>query len=231
MNFKFKYLAIVLGLVVISCGGDDDGSPSGGGGTDFGQNPTAEYTATLTTSFSEMAFPEEYPNNPSFGTVVAIIHAPELTVFQNGQLASEGVASYAASGDVDGLASFISASLGEENEGQFIIQTEGSANAVGEKTFTLTFTPERTRVTFLAKLNPGPDWFIGASSLDIVDGNDLRDDVEMDLSLLDAGVRAGSTYSSSSDPESNTISVSSDVPYANGAPLSGAIGNFKIVRN
>ena len=234
VNSNLRHLAAVLvAIIVLGCGGDDDGSPnsSNGNNGNSGLNPTAEYTVTFSTEFSEEEYPEDYPNNASFGTIVAIIHSPELSIYEVGQLASDGFASYVASGDVDGLASFLSSQGGEQNEGQFVIQTEGSIDAVGTKTFTLTFTPERTRVTFLAKLNPSPDWFLGASSLDIVDGIELKNEVTSDLILLDGGTRSGTTYDVSTTAESNNIGFASDAPFANGSPFSNTIGSFEMTRN
>ena len=232
MKFKFKYaFVIVLSMVILSCG-DDDGSPAGepDSGTDFEGNATAEYTLSFETSFSEEMFPEEYPSNPSFGPVVAIIHSPNINVFQTGSVANDGLAAYAESGDVDALVTALESQQGQ-SEGLFLIQTASNASAVGTSSFDITFTPTRTRVTFLAKLNPSPDWFVGAASLDIVDGNTLKEEIQTGLVLLDAGTKAGETYESSSVSENNTIGICVDAPYAGDGPFVESLGNLTIARN
>jgi len=232
MKFKFKYALIVLSMVILSCGSDDDGSPATtvDNGTDFEGNATAEYTLTFDTSFSEADFPEEYPSNPSFGPVIAIVHSPSINVFQSGNVASDGLAAYVETGDVDALASELTGQEGD-SEGLFFIQTASNASAVGTSSFDIAFTPTRTRVTFLAKLNPSPDWFLGAASLDIVDGNTLKDEIQANLVLLDGGTKVGETYESSSVSENNTIGVCEDVPYADGGVFVESLGNLTISRN
>lgn len=235
MKIRLIPIILIIALLLTACGDDDSGTPPGvittndNGG--FMQNISASYTVNLTTLFSEEMFPEEYPSNASFGTIVAIIHSPELTIFENGELASEGMSTYAETGDTQGLASFISTELGAENEGQFVIQTEGSIDPTATTTFDINFTPTRTNVTILAKLNPSPDWFIGLSSFSIVDGNELIEEADFNLILLDAGSKAGMTYSSSDIDENAVIAGSNDAPFSNNDPFLPQIATLSISRN
>lgn len=226
---------LLLSLISIACGEDDnDNAPTGGGIiTDGGfiDDASATYTVDLTTLFSEDMFPEDYPAGANFGAVVAVIHSPNIDIFETGEIASEGMAAYAENGDAGALSSFISSDLGEENEGQFFLQTEGTVDASGSISFDVTFTPARTSLTLIAKLNPSPDWFIGISSFDIVSDNDLIDDADFNLILLDAGSKAGTTYSSSDMNENAVIGGSSDAPFANGAPILPGIASVVITRN
>ena len=227
---KFIRFAIVLffGITLVNCGGDDDGSPQPNPNP---ENPpvTATYTATLTTVFTEEDFPQDYPDDASFGTIVVITHAPEIDIFSTGQMASAGLEAYIESGDVETFRSFISDQVGEQNEGLFVLSTDGTVEAAASKTIDLTVTPERTRITILANLSPSPDWFIGLDSFDIVDGNALITDETVSLNLLDGGTSTGDTYNASGTDENATISVLTGAPISDG-PFSPEIASIRIQR-
>lgn len=213
-NF-IKVLVMSVSLL-ISCG-DDDGSPAstvGGGGSDL--VASAGYTLTFETTFTEETYPTDYPDNATFGPIIAIVHTPEVTVYQNGQLASDGLRAYAEDGDVGALASFLTAELGEEGDSLFSITTEAASSAVSTTTINVTATPTRTRITFLAKLNPSPDWFVGISSFDITDGINLIELEEFDLVPIDAGTDAGTTYNADNEVESSPIANYEGAPFGQG---------------
>ncbi len=227
--FKTLFLSVFL---VTSCGSDDDGSPSGGGGgTDIFANTNASYTLDFESTFSEDMYPVDYPDNPTFGTVLVITHGPEISVFEMGQLATEGLQAYAEDGDVDGLASFLNQEAGMENEGSFSITTIPAIGPVASASIDVTITPTRSRITFLAKLNPSPDWFVGVSSFDVIDGNELIDEATFVLRPIDAGTAAGNTYEAMDMPESVNISTYVGLPFADGPFTAGEIGNLNISRD
>lgn len=232
MKNIFKAL-FVSAFVLMSCGDDDDGSPAtGGGGDDLfsDANASADYTLTFETIFTEDQFPTDYPDNASFGPLVVITHAPEVSVYELGQAASDGLQAYAEDGDVNALATFISTELGEENEGSFSITT---APAIGPSAITpidVTVTPSRTRITFLAKLNPSPDWFVGLSSYDIVDGNELVDQATFNLQVIDAGTAGGDTYEAPPEVESANVMTYQGSPFGDG-PFVSSVAMLTVNRN
>lgn len=230
MKFRLIQTVIALSLLLTACGGDDDGSPTTGG--DDGEEPiTASYTATITTEFTEENFPQDYPNNASFGPLVVITHAADIDIYSIGEFASDGFKAYVENGDVDALGSFIAGQVGEENEGRFNISTSGTLGVNETADIALTFTPTLTRVTIISNLNPSPDWFIGIDSFDIVDGDELVDEANFSLTLLDAGSRAGTSYNSSDTIENSTIGNSDDAPFSNGEPFLPQIAFLNITRN
>ncbi|WP_299678132.1 spondin domain-containing protein [uncultured Dokdonia sp.] len=232
MNKLFKLSYLIILSFFISCGSDDDGGPTGGGPTGPGlPEASASYTIELTTNFNQTDNPQDYPTNASFGTIVAIAHAPEVSVYSLGQLASDGMALYAESGDVDGLAAFISTSLGEEGDGLFSITTAGMVGPESSASTSVTVTPTRTRITVLARLNPSPDWFLGVSSFNVVNGDELIDLEEMELRPIDAGVILGDTYEANDGDENAAISIYDGAPFGNGNPLTEPLANLVIERD
>jgi hypothetical protein len=224
----------ISAFVLMSCGGDDEGSPStgGGGGDDFlsDANASADYSLTFETIFTEDMFPTDYPANASFGPIVAITHAPDLSVYQLGQLASDGLKAYAEDGDVNALATFLSAEAGPDNEGSFSITTAPAVGPSTTSTIDVTVTPTRTRITFLAKLNPSPDWFVGFSSFDIVDGTNLVDEETFTLQPLDAGTAGGDTYEAPAEVENANVATYQGSPFGAG-PFASNIAVITVSRD
>ena len=231
MNKLCKLSYLIVFSFLISCGGDDDGGPDVGGPTGPGlPEASASYDLTFTTNFTEANNPQDYPTNASFGTIIAITHAPEVSVFTIGQLASQGMALYAQSGDVEGLSSFISTSLGEEGDGLFSVVTAGMAGPQATTSTSISITPTRTRITFLARMNPSPDWFLGVSSFNVVNGETLIDIEEIELRPLDAGVILGDTYEANDGVENAAIILYDGAPFGNGNPLTEPVANLTIER-
>lgn len=230
-NVFFKILCLSA-FIFYGCGGDDDGSPmvSGGGGDDFFDTASADYSLNFQTMFTEESFPTDYPSNPTFGTIVAITHAPEVSVYAIGSAASAGLKVYAEDGDVNALASFISDAVGEENEGSFAIVTSPSIEASASTNIDLTVTPSRSRITFLAKLNPSPDWFVGVSSFNVINGNELINEETFNLAPLDAGTASGDTYNAPDGDESANVSLYQGSPFGDG-PFSSNLATLTITRN
>jgi len=222
---------LVVALILVGCGGDDEGSPSGGGIIDDGSlNGTASYSLTFETEFTEDAFPTDYPSNATFGPILVITHSPDISIFQIGQSASDGLKAYVEDGDVGALAAFISAEVGEQNEGLFSISTTPSAGPSTSTTIDVTVTEARTRITLLARLDPSPDWFVGLSSFNVIDGNELVDSAMVNLAPLDAGTALGDTYEAPTEPENANISTYQGLPFADG-PFAGNIASLVIERN
>lgn len=230
MNRLFKLSYLLVFSFIVSCGSDDDGGPDGGPTGPGLPEASASYNLEFTTNFTEENNPQDYPVNASFGTIIAITHAPEVSVFAIGQAASEGMALYAQSGDVEGLSTFISTSLGESGDGLFSIVTSGVTGAQATTNTSVIITPTRTRITFLARINPSPDWFLGVSSFNVVDGETLIDMENIELRPIDAGVVLGDTYEANDGEENATISVYNGAPFGDGNALSEAIGALIIER-
>lgn len=226
----FTVLALVL---FVSCGSDDEGSPVGGGGDDDGgPTPSATYEITFTPNFTADTHPTDYPANASFGPILAIAHAPDVSVFKLGQAASDAFKGFAEDGDADALATALTTGV----DGMEVTTTVVSGGNTGPTTpdaLSINVTPTNTRITFIAKLNPSPDWFVGVDSFNVVasDGVSLVDQEEFSLSAMDAGTDSGATYDSPNDPTTGgTIRVINDAPFGNGG-LVAALGSVTFERS
>lgn len=222
-----KLFALILSLVIFACSKDDDSSNdnSGNGG---GIEAQATYRITFTTNFTATTHPTDYPENASFGKVFLAAHSPGSSIFNIGSSASEGLKSYAETGDLSGLVSEHSG--GEDNTLMTIITGDSNVGTNTSVSFTLNVTPTTTRISFLSKITPSPDWFVGVSSFDLANGNDLVASESVKLFPLDAGSDAGTTYDSPDSPEPGGISQIEGLPFSSGSIQSTLLGTLNIER-
>ena len=224
----FTVLTVVL---FVSCGGDDEGSPAVGGGDDGGPTASATYEVTFTPNFTAETHPTDYPSNAMFGPILAIAHAPDVSVFKLGQVASAAFKGYVELGDADALATALTTGV-DGMEVTTMIFPGGSTGPTTADALSVNVTPTNTRITFIARLSPSPDWFVGVDSFNVVaaDGISLVESANFSLSALDAGTDSGATYNSPDEPTTGgTIRVINDAPFGNGG-LTAALGTITFVR-
>ena len=227
MKIYFKLLVSALCLIIFGCSGSDDSDDdnSGGGGSIDAQ---ATYRVTFTTNFTVATHPTDYPNNASFGKVFLAAHSPGNSIFNIGSSASDGLKLYAEDGDLSGL--ITEHAGGEDNTLMTIITGNANVGTNTSVTFTLNVTPTTTRISFLSKISPSPDWFVGVSSFDIVNDNELIQSGSVKLFPMDAGSDSGSTYDSPNSPEPDGISQIEGLPFSSGTIQSTQLGTFSVER-
>jgi len=227
MKNYFKLFALILCIGIYSCSSSDDSGDNGGGGGG-GLDPEALYRVTFTTNFTETTHPTDYPDNASFGKVFLAAHSPGSNIFNVGSIASDGLKLYAEDGDLSNLVSEHSG--GEDNTLMTIITGSSSVGTSTTVTFTVNITPTTTRISFVSKISPSPDWFVGVASFDLVDGNELIESASIRLYPLDAGSDSGTTYESADSPEPGAITQIEGLPFSSGTIASTQLGTLSIER-
>lgn len=226
MKNYFKLFTLVLCIGIFSCSKSDDSDGGGGGGG--GLDPQATYRITFTTNFTDTTHPTDYPDNASFGKVFLAAHSPGSSIFNLGAIASDGFKLYAEDGDLSGLISEHSG--GEDNTAMNIITGSSNVGTSTTVTFTINVTPTTTRISFVSKISPSPDWFVGVTSFDLVSGSSLVDSASVKLFPLDAGSDSGTTYESADSPEPGIISQIEGLPFSSGSIDSTKLGELTIER-
>ena len=58
------------------------------------------------------------------------------------------------------------------------------------------------QLSLMVKMIPSPDWFVGLDSVNLCEGNEWKQEVNIDLQPYDAGTDSGFTFSSPNFPTS-----------------------------
>lgn len=224
-------LFIVSALLFVSCGSDDEGSPEG-------PNPGPEqieatYRLTLTTNFTEDTHPNDYPAGASFGPVLGYAHNVSTDIFSVGSLSSDAFGNYMATGDVNPLVTALTPTDdGDTDDVVVSVAAGGEVGPTSSTSVNVTVTPSSGRISFVARLNPSPDWFVGVNSFNVLGADNLLiEDETIELFPLDAGIDAGATYTGDADPNSETIKEINGFPFSDGGISTlNALGTLRIER-
>lgn len=227
MKNYFKLFSLLVCIGIFSCSSDDAPASGGGGG---GLDAQATYRITFTTNWTETTHPTDYPSNASFGRVFIAAHSAGGSIFNIGGLASDGLVTYAEDGDLSEL--ITEHSGGEDNTAMNIITGSSSVGTNTSITFDINITPTTTRISFLSKISPSPDWFVGVNSFDLADGNQLIQSASVRLYPMDAGSDAGTTYESADSPdEPSAISQIQGAPFSSDGTIeSTQVATFTVER-
>jgi hypothetical protein len=226
MKNYFKLFTLLWCISIFSCSSSDDSSDNGGGGGSL--DPQATYRITFTTNFTATTHPTDYPDNASFGRVFLAAHSPGSSIFNLGGIASDGLKKYAEDGDLTDLVAEHSG--GEDNNLMTIITGSSNVGTNTTVTFDINVTPTTTRISFVSKISPSPDWFVGVSSFDLVSGNELIESASVRLYPLDAGSDSGTSYESPDSPEAGPITQIQGTPFSSGTIESTQLGTLSIER-
>ncbi|MFH1566519.1 MAG: spondin domain-containing protein, partial [Gemmatimonadota bacterium] len=200
-------------------------------GTVLADNDPVPYRVTFEATWSAATHPEDFPSRPHFSGPIGVVHNGNVTFWQEGALASDGIKDMAELGRQVTLGDEFAVARANGHAGPQMAAGQIDPSP-GSLSLDFEAEPRFPLVTLVSMVAPSPDWFVGVSGLSLVDaGGAWLDSVRVPLYALDAGTDSGPGYSSPnqvSDPRqpisrlgSGSFLVSGQVP-----PL----GTFTFVR-
>jgi hypothetical protein len=197
------------------------------GGVASGATPTAQYTARFDATWSASSHPVGFPPNAHWSPLIGGTHDGSVHFWNLGELASTGIKDMAERGLTTPLDLEVGAAIGAGHAGQVIL---GGSIPVSPGTATATFTVSQSfpLVTLVSMIAPSPDWFVGVSSLSLLQGGDWVEQVVVPLFAYDAGTDSGTFYTAPNQVTNppQPVAANGAAPFANGTPL----GIFKFTR-
>lgn len=140
--------------------------------------------------------PAAIPGSAHFTQLIGATHNAAGSIYNLGDLATQGVENVAELGSVGVLTSEINASIAAGNADNLILGTDTFITPVEVDTFTFTANTSHSQFSVLTMLAPSPDWFVGVNNLDLLDGSgNWRQQIVLDLNSYDAGTEDGFGFS------------------------------------
>ncbi len=208
MRKQIIILTFLAIAICFSCSTNND-TPTGTGSDEV--LVQALYRITFTTSFTTEFHPTDYPDNAMFIKPFIVAHNANTSIYKEGSLASPGLKLYAEEGDATTLVT--EHSSGGDTNATTIIQGTTDVGPTETKVYNINVTPNTTLISFITKLSPSPDWFLGVDSINILNSdNTLVDNIGFKLYAIDAGTDAGETYTSANSSETKVIAVKTGLP-------------------
>ncbi|GFO48413.1 spondin-2 [Plakobranchus ocellatus] len=159
-----------------------------------------QYKMTVHTLWSKEVFPRMYPlyRPPAqWSSLIGRTHGPGYIMWEEGENATEPVKQFAEEGD----SSYLDI---ESRQGYADVLDTFTAppvhQGVGSTSVMVTLDGTHTRLSFMMKIVPSPDWFIGLSSENLCAEGKWRKQIYADLQPMDAGTDQGLTFTAPNWP-------------------------------
>ncbi|NWW21862.1 SPON2 protein, partial [Falcunculus frontatus] len=159
----------------------------------------AKYKIIFTGKWSQIAFPKQYPlyRPPAqWSSLLGVTHSSDYSMWKKNEYASNGVRDFAEKGEAWVLMKEIEEAGEKIQSVHGIFSAPAISSGTGQTSTELEVHPRHPLVSFVVRIVPSPDWFVGIDSLNLCEGDCWMDEVSVDLFPYDAGTDSGFTFSS-----------------------------------
>lgn len=194
---------------------------------------TASYTVTFKGNWSESNHPTEFPTGSDhFSSVIGMAHKQDATIFEEGELATNGIEDMAETGSKSVLQDEIDILV---DSGLALNRIDGGnlAGGTAETSLTINVTEEFSLVTLVSMIAPSPDWFVAIENIDLFDNGNFIDTITLDAASYDSGTDSGPSFTSTNDdtdPAENIFLITNG-PLGNGTTVDPPVAFFTFVKN
>ena len=193
----------------------------------------ASYTFTYTNSWTAATHPYQFTDDPHFSDFVGTNHNSDVTLWETGSLATEGVKNVAELGNNSQLESEINSVIGQgDAETLFIGDFLNPVLAGSQRSFQIGVSPSYSQVSVVSMLAPSPDWFIGLNGLELCQNGQWIESVSRDAFVYDSGTDDGVIYNSAnavSNPRQPITRLNALPFVVNGQTV--PVGTFTLTKN
>uniref|UniRef100_A0A286XZY2 Spondin-2 n=2 Tax=Cavia porcellus TaxID=10141 RepID=A0A286XZY2_CAVPO len=180
--------------------------------------PPARYSLTFTGKWSQTAFPKQYPlfRPPAqWSSLLGAAHSSDYTMWRRNEYASNGLREFVERGEAWALMKEVEAAGEKLQSVHAVFSAPAVPSGTGQTALELEVHPRHTLVSFVVRIVPSPDWFVGVDSLDLCEGSRWKEQVALDLYPHDAGTDSGFTFSSpnfATIPQDTVTEITSSSP-------------------
>jgi hypothetical protein len=159
------------------------------------QTPTADYEVVFAATWSDATHPIDFPPSPHFSGLIGGTHNGFISFWNVGSAASLGIKRMAELGSKTPLSDTVNAAIGA-GTADVLLSGGGIGVSPGSVSINFTAHEDYPLMTLVAMLAPSPDWFVGVSSLNLVQGGKWVREIVVPLDVYDAGTDSGVTFTS-----------------------------------
>ncbi|XP_045384277.1 spondin-2 isoform X1 [Lemur catta] len=180
--------------------------------------PLAKYSITFTGKWSQTAFPKQYPlfRPPAqWSSLLGAAHSSDYSMWRKNEYVSNGMRDFAERGEAWALMREIEAAGEKLQSVHGVFSAPAVPSGTGQTSTELEVHSRHSLVSFVVRIVPSPDWFVGIDSLDLCEGGRWKEQVAVDLYPHDAGTDSGFTFSSpnfATIPQDTVTEITSSSP-------------------
>ncbi|NXX37598.1 SPON2 protein, partial [Nicator chloris] len=127
---------------------------------------------------------------------IGVTHSSDYSMWKKNEYASNGVRDFAEKGEAWALMKEIEEAGEKIQSVHGIFSAPAISSGTGQTSTELEVHPRHPLVSFVVRIVPSPDWFVGIDSLNLCEGDHWMDEASVDLFPYDAGTDSGFTFSS-----------------------------------
>jgi hypothetical protein len=188
----------VAALIATSCGkGSKSAPPSAPPASPAVATPAqagpAEYTVIIKSTWTKATHPYEYPADAHFSGMIGASHNAKYSIFAIGRRPTKGLERLSEEGKHSPLNDEIKAAIGQGNAlAEF--ESGGLKNWKDSMVATVRVDPAHPLVDVVNMVAPSPDWFTGATNVNLLENGAWVSRRTLTLPAYDSGGDDGKTY-------------------------------------
>uniref|UniRef100_A0A8D0GNU3 Spondin-2 n=1 Tax=Sphenodon punctatus TaxID=8508 RepID=A0A8D0GNU3_SPHPU len=178
----------------------------------------AKYSIVFTGKWSQTAFPKQYPlyRPPAqWSPLLGVTHSSDYNMWKRNQYASNGMRDFAEKGETWTLMKEVEAAGEKIQSVHGIFSAPALSSGLGQTSTYLEVHSRHPLVSFVVRIVPSPDWFVGVDSLNLCEGDHWKEQISLELFPHDAGTDSGFTFSSpnfATIPQDTVTEITSSSP-------------------
>ena len=188
-------LATVLLLAVVACGKSKSAAPAAPPAAARPAMPagTAEYTVVIKSTWTKASHPFEYPSGAHFSGMIGASHNAKYSIFAIGRRPTPGLERLSEEGKHSPLDTEIRAAIDQGNA-LMLFESGGLKNWKDSMVATVRVDRAHPLVSVVNMIAPSPDWFTGASDVNLAENGAWISRRTVTLYAYDSGGDDGTTY-------------------------------------
>ena len=189
-------LLSVLVVIAAACGkGSKNAPPAAAPPPAPPAAPTApaEYTVIVKSTWTKTSHPFEYPSGAHFSGIIGASHNAKYSIFAVGRRPTPGLERLSEEGKHSPLDTEIRTAIDQGNA-LMMFETGGLKNWKDSMVTTVRVDPAHPLVSVVNMVAPSPDWFTGASNVNLIENGAWVARRTLTLPAYDSGGDDGKTY-------------------------------------
>ncbi|KAF6728507.1 Spondin-2 [Oryzias melastigma] len=178
----------------------------------------AQYRLTFSGKWTRAAFPKQYPvyRPPAqWSNLIGVTHSLDYHMWQRNEFASNGVREFAEKSEAWTLMKEVE-TAGERIQSVYgLLSAPAVVGGTGQMDTEFEVFARHSLMSFMVRIVPSPDWFVGVDSINLCDGDKWKESVTLELFPYDAGTDSGFTFSSpnfETIPQDRITQITSSYP-------------------
>src|SRR6266699_3495951 len=183
---------LVTAAFVAACGKEAPKAPAA---PPPGAMPTAaaEYTVIIKSTWTKKTHPFEYPSGAHFSGMIGASHNAKYSIFAVGRRPTPGLERLSEEGKHSPLDTEIRTAI-DQGDALMLFESGGLKNWKDSMVATVRVDPAHPLVSVVNMVAPSPDWFTGASDVNLADNGAWITRRTVTLYAYDSGGDDGTTY-------------------------------------